>query len=304
MDAHAPQVVITGPTASGKESLALELAERWGGEIVSLDSMKVFREIDIATAKPSAAARARIVHHMIDIVDPHEDFSTGQYLELLEETLSGVRARTRAILSGGTALYLKGFLDGFRPAPPADWELRRSLQGIAESEGIEALYRRLEDQDPAAAATINRNDLRRVIRALELNASTGRSASEGRNWGTGAKPERAYPVRLFGIERERAALYERIDRRVHRMVEAGLIEEARRLAERQPALSRTAAQSIGVKEVMAGRSVEEIVETVQRESRRFAKRQLTWFRKMDIEWIDAGGEDPREWADEVERRMG
>jgi tRNA dimethylallyltransferase len=301
-------LVITGPTASGKGALALELARRLGGEIISMDSMKVYREMEVATAKPSPARLREIPHHLLDFVDPAVDFSTGEFLRHLDETIEDIRRRDRqVILSGGTALYLKGFLEGFQGGPPADWELRARLLAEAEQSGAARLHRRLGDLDPGAAGRIHPADLRRVVRALEVVMKTGRPSSEDRDWGkrTVARP---YPVRVFGIAWERERLYERINRRVERMVGEGLFDEARRLARREPPLSRSASQSIGYKEVLegaaSGLSESEMTAHIQQTTRRFAKRQLTWFRKLAIEWIPAGEDPaPARWAEEVIRRL-
>jgi len=306
-------VVITGPTASGNERLAFELAQRLDAEIISMDSMKVYREIEIATAKPPPEHVSKVRFHLLGFVDPHEEFSTGAYLEHLEMTLRELRSRRQQpIVAGGTALYLKGFLDGFRVGPDADWELRNALLKQADAEGVDALYRRLQREDPVAAEKINPTDLRRIVRALEICDKTGRRASEAWTWGQSGdssvnnRPERR--VELFGIEWERPLLYARINRRVEAMVRKGLFEEAERLATRKPPPSRSAAQSIGYKEIVDGMarglSRAEIAARVQQGSRRFAKRQMTWFRKFPIHWISAReSEDPRVWADEVLRAL-
>lgn len=303
-----PVLVITGPTASGKGGLAFELARRLGGEIVSMDSMKVYREMEIATAKPPPARLKEVRHHLLDFVNPAVDFSTGEFLRLLEETIEDIRGRGRqVILSGGTALYLKGFLEGFSAGPPADWELRRKLLAEAEQSGAARLHRRLEDLDPDAARRVHPADLRRVVRALEVVMKTGRPSGEDRGWGK-KTIARSYPVRVFGIAWERQRLYERISRRVEVMATSGLFDEARRLARREPPLSRSASQSIGYKEIVegaaSGLSESEMIAHIQQTTRRFAKRQLTWFRKLDIEWIQAG-DDPTSahWAEEVIGRL-
>lgn len=301
-------LIITGPTASGKGALAFELARRLRGEIVSMDSMKVYREMDVMTAKPSAGRLSGVPHHLMDFVDPAVDFSTGEFLPLLEKTVEDLRRQGRqVILAGGTALYLKGFLEGLREAPPADWELRRALLAEAEQYGAPFLYEQLRELDPDRARDVHPGDLRRVVRSLEVVLKTGRPASEHRDWGKHGVV-RPYPVRVFGIDWERERLYERINRRVEDMVARGLFEEVRRLARREPPLSRSAGQSIGYKEiregVRAGLSEAEITARVQQATRRFAKRQLTWFRKLDVEWIPAGEDAaPARWADDVIARL-
>ncbi len=303
-----PILVITGPTASGKESLAFELAGRLGAEIVSLDSMKVYRELDIGTAKPSPLHRQAVRYHLIDFVSPDTDFSTGEYLCRLEAVLDELETRsTPAILCGGTALYLKSFLDGFRDGPAADWGFRRQLMREAAAQGSESLHVRLAAIDRASAERIHATDLRRLVRALEIHKQTGELPSARREWGD--RPgERRRPARIFGIQWDRETLYERINRRVECMVDAGLFDEIRRARGRRSPLSRSALQVIGYKEVIAGweagETEAEIIARVQQSTRRFAKRQLTWFRKMPIEWIASGAADPGQWADDVLRRLG
>ncbi len=300
-------VVITGPTASGKGALSFELARRLSGEIVSLDSMKVYREIDIATAKPSQERRSIVPYHLLDLIDPHEQFSTGEYLPLLERTISQVRARGRTpILSGGTALYLKGFLDGFQPGPEADWGLRNRLLEEAAQAGPQALHERLLARDPVAAQKIHPHDARRIVRALEVLETTGRPISQ--DWGWKKQALAPEGVRVFGLEWRREELHARINLRVERMVEAGLFDEALRLSQREPPLSRTAAQSIGVKEAWEkpdpARPARQIVERIQQRTRQLAKSQLTWFRKMPIEWLPVSGAVRAEdLAEEVIRRL-
>ncbi len=305
--AGEPLLVITGPTASGKEALSLALARRLGGEIISMDSMKIYRDLDILTAKPTAEDLERVPHHLIDSVDPAEDFSVGVYLGRLERAISDVRARGRqAIVSGGTALYLKAFLYGLVETPSPDWELRRQLAERAEREGLAVLHAELERLDPRAAEKISAGDERRIVRALEVCRKTGRAASDDWTW-PGADPiARPYPVLVFAVEWCRKDLYSRIDARVERMVERGLFNELSRLAERDPPPGRTASQSIGYKEFVLGRSEawseDEITARIQQQSRRLAKHQLTWFRKFAIDWIPSDDANPEAWADEVLRR--
>jgi|SoiMethySBSTD1v2_1073268.scaffolds.fasta_scaffold03374_7 tRNA dimethylallyltransferase len=305
-----PSIVITGPTASGKGALGFELAARLGGEIISLDSMKVYREMEVGTAKPPASRRERVPYHLLDLKEPHESFSVGEYLPLLEEKLSEVAARKRpAILVGGTALYLKAFVDGFQAGPVANWQLRERLFDEAAQNGLEELHARLRAADPKAATKIHPKDARRIVRALEVLEATGTPISEA--WAWGAEAHRAGALRIFGVEWPREDLYARIDRRVERMVEGGLFEEALRLQQRTPPLSRCAAQSIGLKEiwrgVAEGRPRADIVAKVQQETRRFAKRQMTWFRKLPIEWLSPPAQDQDAaapaLADEVLRKL-
>jgi tRNA dimethylallyltransferase len=300
-------LVLTGPTASGKGVVARELARRLAAEVISVDSMKVYREMEIGTGKPTRAECEEVPHHLIDIVDPDADFSVGEFLRRLEAVLADLARRGRgAILSGGTALYLKGYLEGLKSAPEADWGLRAELLEEAAARGPEALHRRLAALDPAAGSRVEPRDLRRVVRALEVAIRTGAPPSAGRRWGQGAA--RREVRGMFGILRERGELYRRADRRVERMVERGLFEEAEALSRREPPLSRSAAQSIGYKEILEGRIAgldrAEIIERIQRRTRQFSKRQMTWFRKFPLEWIEVQGDpEPAAVAGEVLARL-
>lgn len=309
--APLPFVAIAGPTASAKGAVAHELALLIGGEIISMDSMKVYREMDVATAKPSPGRRTQVPYHLVDIVDPSVDFSVGDFLPLLDRTLRDIAGRGRkAILSGGTPLYLKTYLDGFRSGPAADWSLRAGLLEEAMGLGAEDLHRRLADLDAEAARKIHPRDVRRIVRALEVVRTTGRPISEEWRWGRGpdapGEGEGKTGLRVYGLAWDRAVLYRRIDRRVEAMASGGLFEEAERLGARIPPLSRSASQSIGIKEILLdrgkGRSRSEIVAAIQQATRRFAKRQLTWLRKMPIRWIPADAEtDPEEVARRILR---
>ena len=296
-----PVLAIVGPTASGKGALARAVASRLGAEILSLDSMKVFRGLDVGTAKPSAAARAETPWHLLDLADAGEEFSVRRWLDAAEAALADVRTRgRRAIFSGGTALYLQSLRRGLFEGPPADWPLRERLA----AEGAPALFARLREIDPAAAARIEPNDLRRLVRAHEVHALTGRPISAlRREWTEG--PDR-HPLFVVGIRRAREDIYARIDRRVLRMFDEGLVAEVRGLLAAGVAFGRTASQALGYREILAhlepgGPGLDATIEQLQRRTRQFAKRQLTWFRKMTfIEWVDAGPDDT---VDEVARRL-
>jgi tRNA dimethylallyltransferase len=301
-------LVLAGPTASGKGAVAFEVALRAGAEIVSLDSMKVYREIDVATGKPPAEKRAQVRYHLIDIVDPDQDFSVADYLTLLAGVLADLRSRgKRAVIAGGTPLYLQGYLHGLEVGTEPDWDLRRRLLAEAETAGAAALHARLLAVDPEAAARIQPADLRRIVRALEVHARTGGRISAGWKWRTGATGGES-PL-LFAIEWPRPDLYARANRRVERMVEEGLFEEALRLRDRTPPLGRSAAQSIGIKEILDGEARglprRETVARIQMLTRRLAKRQLTWFRRFPLVWLPAREPwDPAAEAVEILRRAG
>lgn len=295
---------LVGPTASGKTRVGIEVAERLGAEILSLDSMAVYRGMDIGTAKPTPAEQARVRHHLIDLVEPHEAFSTGLYLEAAAAAIADVAARgKRPLFVGGTALYLKGLTEGFFEGPPADWELRNRLIAEADERGAPALHRRLETVDPEAAARIHPNDLRRIVRALEVHQATGRPISELQT--QFGSPSSRYDCVLAGIRRDRAELYARINRRVDAMFEAGLVEEVRGLLGGSRGMSHAAGQFVGYREVIAHlkgeAALEETRELVKTHTRQFAKRQLTWARRFpQIRWVDAQADSAAEGlAEEV-----
>lgn len=289
MSTSEPLLFLVGSTASGKGRIALEVAQVLDAEIVSLDSMKIYRGLDVGTAKPSPAARSRVPHHLIDVADPCESFDVARYVREADRVVEDVRRRGRRVLFvGGTALYLKGVLRGMFEGPPADLVLRARLLDKARDRGSAALHERLRRVDPECAARLHPNDLRRVVRALEVFEKTGEPLSSmQREWSGG--PDRHW-VRVAGLRFERAALHERIDRRVDRMIADGLLEEVRAL-QASRALGREASQAVGYKELLehlAGKiDLEEAIRLVKRNTRRFAKRQETWWRHFpQIRWID------------------
>ncbi|ADO72015.1 tRNA (adenosine(37)-N6)-dimethylallyltransferase MiaA [Stigmatella aurantiaca] len=273
--------VIAGPTASGKTALAVELARRAGGEIVSADSQQVYRFFDIGTAKPSEEERAAVPHHLISVVDPLETFSAAEYQRHADAAIAEIAARGRPVfLVGGTGLYLRILLHGVVEAPGADPALRASLEALAAAEGREAVHRQLAQVDPETAAKLPTNDLVRIIRALEIHSRTGVPASVWRREHAFA-PDR-YPFRLFILEPPREDLYRAIHARTEAMFARGLIEEtqallARGYAEAAPMRSVGYVQARAVAEGRMSR--EEALQDTAQETRRYAKRQLTWFRK-------------------------
>jgi len=288
---------LVGPTASGKTEVGVLAAQALGAEVISLDSMAVYRGMDIGTAKPTAEQRSRVPFHLVDILAPSEEFSAGDYVRLALAAVAEIQSRgRRPLFVGGTPMYLKRLLEGVFRGPRADWEFRRALRGRARQEGTEALHGELARVDPEAARRIHANDLRRVERALEVHHLTGRPISELQRENRGALTG---PRRIAGLRRSREDLYERIDERVERMWADGLVEEVRRLVQARgfSPLSRSASQALGYREVLrhlAGElSSEEAKELTQRHTRQFAKRQLTWFRSLpDIHWVDVGPDDP------------
>jgi tRNA dimethylallyltransferase len=277
-----PQLtLITGPTASGKTGLAVELARRVGGEIVNADSQQVYRFFDIGTAKPSPEELAAVPHHLVSVVDPLEPFSAAEYQKRADAAIADIASRGRPVfVVGGTGLYLRVLLHGVVEAPGADPELRASLEALAAAEGREAVYRKLTVVDPETAARLSAQDLVRVIRALEIHARTGVPASQWRRE-HGFAAER-YPFRMFVLEPPRAQLYPAINARTEALFARGLVEETRELLARGYAESAPM-RSVGyvqARAVVEGRmSREEAIQETARETRRYAKRQLTWFRK-------------------------
>jgi len=274
-------LVLTGPTGSGKSGLGLELAERLDAEIIALDSMTLYRGMDVGTAKPTAAERQRVPHHLIDILDPWESASVAWWLEQAAARVRDIEARgKRALFVGGTALYLKALLFGLFEGPPAHPAIRERLMAQAERDGVAALHEKLKQVDPATAQRLHRNDVRRVIRALEVSELTGKPISEFQSqWSSEAETE---GVRIAWLDLPRADLYARIDARVHQMIADGLVEEVRAL--RSQPMGREASQALGYKEMLAHlegqASLDETIRHIQTRTRNFAKRQITWFRHL------------------------
>ena len=274
---------LTGPTAIGKTAIGLALAAKIHAEIVSMDSMAIYRGLDIGTAKPTADERNRIRHHLVDLVDPHEDFSLAQYLEAAQAVTEEIRSRGwQALFVGGTPLYLKGLLRGIFEGPPADWQFRRNRLTESQSHEPGWLHGQLKTVDPATAARLHANDTRRIIRALEVFEKTGHPISELQQQFDKGQPANA--CRVFVIDRPKPELYERIDRRVEAMFAAGLVDEVRGLLADPRGLSKTARQAVGYAEVIdycgARQDLAATVELVKLHTRQLAKRQATWFRSL------------------------
>ncbi|MBI4226832.1 MAG: tRNA (adenosine(37)-N6)-dimethylallyltransferase MiaA [Candidatus Omnitrophica bacterium] len=300
MEVKSALIVLVGPTASGKSELALALAQQLGGEIVSADSMQVYRGMDIGTNKPSPEERRRAPHHGLDLVEPQIEFTVAMYRRYALGALSAIRARGRIpILVGGTGLYIRAVVDGLCPAPPADPACRQALAREAALIGADALHARLRQADPVTAARVHPHDARRVIRALEVYRVSGRPLSAWHQQTEGLAG--AWEIRQVGLLPPREALDARINARVRGMVAAGLVEEARAL--HAAGVSRTAAQALGYKELFAafeGRwGMDEAIARIQRETRRYARRQLTWFRRdARIAWLTPV-EAPRDLVPQV-----
>ena len=283
-------ICIAGPTASGKTALSIDLAEELDGEIVSCDSMQVYRGMDIGTAKPTLEERNGIPHYMLDVADPTEDFSVSRYCNMAFPIVDSILARGRtAIIVGGTGLYMDALIRGNNFAPFPSTGRREELEKQAEQEGIEAVLCKLQEVDPDSAARLHPSDRKRIIRALEVYLETGETIT-AHNEKTKLIPPRYAPV-WFALEDEnRQDLYNRIDRRVDIMLQMGLLEEIHTLLAQGIPAKCTAMQAIGYKEFLQALSgeitVEEAAQEVKKASRHYAKRQLTWFRRNEnIHWL-------------------
>ena len=274
-------IVICGPTGIGKTRAAIEVAEAFGGEIINADSMQVYRSMTIGTAKPTAEEQARIPHHMVDVIDPSENFDAARFSLMARQIAQNIFTRDAIpIVAGGTGLYIKAMLYGLFQTDPPDPDLRRKLREEAESRGSVALHRRLREMDPEAAERIHANDTFRIIRALETIGTTGQPMSDHhRQHGFRESP---YRVIQIGLDMERERLYERINERVDAMIATGLLDEVRKLLESGIDSETKAMRALGYRHMVDYlKSLlpwEEAVRTMKRDTRHFAKRQLTWFR--------------------------
>jgi tRNA dimethylallyltransferase len=303
------RIFLVGPTASGKGAVAVALARELHGEVLSLDSMKIYRGMDLGTNKLSESARRGVRIHLVDLVGPEVSLSVADYCRFAEAADRGVRSRgRRPIYAGGTALYLKALTEGLFEGPPADPAIRERLRAEAASAGTDVLHDRLHQCDPVAAARLHPHDLRRVIRALEVFEKTGVPISSlQKQWSRAPRPDRI----LFGLRWERSHLYQRIDRRVDDMMANGFLEEVRALASRPDGVGRGPGQALGYRELLAWldtgepASLTDVVAVIKQNTRRFAKQQLTFFRQFpDLEWIDLDGDRSAEdVVDEIVDRI-
>ena len=284
-------VVIVGPTASGKTALSVALAKALDGEVVSADSMQLYRGMDIGTAKVTPGEMEGVRHHMIDVAEPEETFSAARYVEMADPILQDILSRGKtAVIAGGTGLYVDALMAGRTFAPCPSTGKREELERLAEGYGVETLLERLRQVDPDSASRLHLSDRKRIIRALEVYEETGKTITQ-HNRETQMVPDKYTPVWLGLDFLDRGELYRRIDHRVDQMLERGLLEEIRRLLDQGVPRSCTAMQAIGYKDffpVLDGsESLERAVELVKRESRRYAKRQRTWFRRNPrIHWME------------------
>lgn len=293
-------IALAGPTAVGKTKFAIMLAQAFDGEVVSCDSMQLYKYMDIGSAKPTAEEMAMAKHHLVDMIDPRDDFSVAQYQKLAKESIADIFSRGKTpIISGGTGLYLNSLLyDMDFSSAPEDNEYRNALEKKAEEEGREALHKMLEEQDPKAAALIHPNNTKKIIRALErLKEGEGRI----KQFSDIDNETSDYDVILIGLTRDRAELYDRVNRRVDILIEEGLLDEVKGLMEMGLTQENISMKGIGYKEVMDhfdGRcTLEDSIDTIKKNTRHYAKKQLTWFRRYDkMKWFDISEYDNDEDA--------
>lgn len=293
---HPRPFLLAGPTAVGKSEIALLLAEKLGGEIISVDSMQVYRGLDIGTAKPSPEERARVPHHLIDVVDLSELFDAARFIELARRAIADIQGRGRLpILCGGTGFYFKAFLEGLGQAPRADAALRAALHATPLPE----LLRELAERDPVTYERIDRQNPRRVIRAIEVIRLTGRPFSAQRSNWQHATHSTQQAANSFGLARSRADLQRRIDARVDAMFHEGWVAETEQLLKRGLAENQNAMQALGYRQIVehlrGERSLAETVKLVKIRTHQFAKKQMTWFRRqLQLTWINLEAESSAE----------
>ena len=291
-------ILILGVTASGKGRLAFDLAEHLDAEIISIDSMKVYRRMDIGTAKPPKEARQRVKYHLIDVVEPSDSFSVGAFIDDASDAMGQIKSRSRKIVAvGGTALYIKSLLYGLFDGAGTDEQIRTELRSRAEAEGLEELHRELTKIDPAAAERINPNDARRIVRALEVYQLTGKPISSfQKQW---EQRQIKHDWTIIGLRREKADASSRINRRVKKMIEAGLVNEVKSLLDEEKPLGKQARCAIGYAEIIehlkGQTSLEDAIELIKINSRRLAKGQRTWFKTFEnVHWLDIAEDETPE----------
>ncbi len=294
-DVRVPLVVILGPTASGKSALGVHVAERWGGEVVACDSTQVYRGFDIGTAKPDAAERRAIPHHLVDVIEPEEQFTAGEYRRIAELVLADLRARGRLpVLTAGTGLYLRALLEGLAAAPQRSAELRERLQALGEK-SPDHLHRVLKRIDPVAARRIAPRDRQKLMRAIEISLLAGKPITEVHR--AGRKPLAGFAPLRIGLNPPRPALHARIEARFARMIERGWLAEVAALMRSGVPAAAKPFDFIGyrqLREHLQGRlSLDAAAAAIALATRRYAKRQLTWFRREpDVVWLSGFGDDP------------
>jgi tRNA dimethylallyltransferase len=298
--------LIVGPTAVGKTKLSLEIAQELGAEIISGDSMQVYKKMDIGTAKPTPEERAKVPHHLIDAVNPEEEFSVAQFQEQADELIPKiVEQGNLPLVVGGTGLYIKALVEGFMfPEMEKDWERRRELEEIAEEKGRDYVHDKLKEIDPERAEDVHPNDLQRTIRALEIYEQTGKTFTYFKQQAQQRPPR--YEAVKIGLKRDREKLYERINQRVDKMIAEGLVDEVKELYKAGYDRNLVSMQGLGYKEIIGylegEYDLEEAIRLIKRDTRHFAKKQFTWFNRDDsIHWFDLGEYDFADLKTEVEQ---
>jgi len=299
-------ILLLGTTASGKAKIALELAKQINAEIISVDSMKVYRRMDIGTAKPSQEIREQVRHYLMDVVEPSESFSVGRFLDLANEAVKQIKGHGKNIIAvGGTALYIKALLYGLFEGPGADEQIREKLRQRANIEGLEKLYEELKTIDPDACRLIHGNDKKRIIRALEVYELTGKPIS---SFQTQWKHQSSHPWMVLGLRRDKQEDSKRINTRVKKMIDSGLVDEVKKLLAEDKPLSKQASCAIGYAEMIdflnGKTSFDDAVELIKQNSRRLAKHQRTWFKTFrNVNWVDVTEDKTLEQIlDEVKRQ--
>jgi tRNA dimethylallyltransferase len=301
---HHTLWVLTGPTACDKTEIGFTVAQKIKGEIISADSMLFYRGMDIGTAKPSLDMRELVPHHFIDIIDPWESYSVGRYVDDVESLIDAADSKDRKFLIvGGSPLYVKGLVDGIFNGPEADWDIRRDLEELADEKGNQYVHDILQKIDPDKAVELHPNNLRRIIRAIEVYRITGKPVSELQE--EYKLTRKSYQFNILCIAREREDIYRRINERVEIMFDKGLVDEVQSLLDNPGGLSKQAKQALGYKEIIqyldGGLTLDDAKEMVKQSTRRFAKRQMTWFRRFpDVQWLETEElEGPESISDEI-----
>ncbi len=291
-------ILILGVTASGKSRLAFDLAKDLGAEIISIDSMKVYRRMDIGTAKPPLHAQQQVKYHLIDVVEPSEAFNVGTFLELTDKATEQIKKSNKPIIAvGGTAMYIKTLLYGLFDGPGTDEQIRIRLREQADKEGLGKLWSQLEKCDPQAAERIHPNDAKRIIRALEVYEITGKPISSFQQQFNAETQDNNWTI--IGLRREKAVESSRMNKRAKKMIEAGLVDEVKKLLAEEKPLSKQASCAIGYAEIIEhlnGKiSLEDATELIKKNTRHLAKHQRTWFRTFkNVNWLDIGTEESAE----------
>jgi len=295
---NSDMIMILGVTASGKGKLAFELAKKIAGQIISLDSMKVYRRMDIGTAKPAKEVQRQVKYHLIDVAEPSESFSVARFIELASEVIEKIRSADEPVIAvGGTAMYIKALLYGLFEGPGSDENIRSELKQRIKAEGLDELYKELGQIDPAAAERIHANDARRIVRALEVYKIAGKPISTLQQQWDINRPMHNW--KIIGLRRQKADANHRINMRAKWMIEAGLVDEVKALLAEENPISRQGRCAIGYAEIidyLAGETaLDDAIELIKKNTRRLAKSQRTWFKTFrNVNWLDIEQDEPAE----------